>query len=69
MFVGRRDDKTIYGLWSVRQWDGQEKIADDHADVLAFRQRNEAPAEKTAAQKLAVIGLTVPDLKQLLGLK
>ena len=37
MFVGRRDDRTIYGLWSVRKWDGQEKLADDHADVVAFR--------------------------------
>ena len=36
MFVGRREDGTIYGLWTVRQWKGQEELPDDHADVVAF---------------------------------
>ena len=69
MFVGRRDDRTIYGLWSVRQWEGQDELADDHADVVAFRNRATPPVTLTTTQKLAALGLTVPDLKQLLGLK
>ena len=36
MFIGRRPDLTIYGLWTVRQWDGQEELADDHPDIIAF---------------------------------
>ena len=69
MFVGRREDRTIYGLWSVRQWDGQEKLADDHADVVAFRERVSIIPEKTVEQKLASIGVTVGNLKSALGLK
>jgi len=36
MFIGRRGDNSIYGCWTVRQWDGQEELADDHPDVVAF---------------------------------
>jgi predicted RNA-binding protein associated with RNAse of E/G family len=36
MFVGRRLDGTIYGLWTVRQWDGQEELADNSPEVVAF---------------------------------
>lgn len=35
MFVARRQDGTIYGMWTVRQFDGQEELPDDHPDVLA----------------------------------
>jgi len=66
MFVGRRDDSSIYGLWSVQQWDGQESLPDDDAEVLAFR--SQVPAQLTAEQKLAAIGLTPDQLKQALGL-
>src|SRR4051812_30063035 len=47
MFVGRKEDGSIYGLWAVRQWDGQEELPDDDADVVAFRAR--VPAPKTAS--------------------
>lgn len=36
MFIGRKEDGTIYGLWSVQQWDGQEELPDDDAEVVAF---------------------------------
>lgn len=35
MFIGRNPDGTIYGLWAVRQWEGQEELPDDHPEVLA----------------------------------
>ena len=40
MFIGRKNG-TIYGCWSSRQPDdadhpGQEEVADNHPDVLAF---------------------------------
>lgn len=66
MYVGRKEDGTIYGTWTVRQWEGQEELADDHADVVAFLNR-EVPTP-TAEQKLARAGLTVDELKELLGL-
>lgn len=66
MFVGRNDDGSIYGTWTVCQWDGQEELPDDHADVVAFQ--NRAPAELTAEQKLESLGITVGDLKKLLGI-
>ena len=69
VFIGRREDRTIYGLWSVRQWDGQEKLADDHAKVVAFREREPVIFVKTIEQKLALIGITLADLKSALGIK
>lgn len=39
MFVGRRDDGTIYGLWTVMQWNGQEELPDINTEVLAFINR------------------------------
>ena len=69
VFIGRREDRTIYGLWSVPQWDGQEKLADDHAEVVAFRDRVTAPVTLTTTQKLDALGLTVVDLKKVLGIR
>ena len=36
MFIGRNADGTIYGLWTVRQWDGQEELADGSPEIIAF---------------------------------
>ena len=36
MFIGRREDGTIYGLWTVKQWEGQEEKPEDAPEVLAF---------------------------------
>lgn len=36
MFIGRRNDSTIYGCWTVRQWSGQEELADDNPELVAF---------------------------------
>jgi hypothetical protein len=68
MFVGRRDDQTIYGAWTNRQWEGQEELSDDNPEVLAFF-ASLVPPERTPEQKLAAIGLTTQELKQVLGLE
>lgn len=36
MFVGRRADNSLYGLWTVRQFEGQEELPDDAPEVVAF---------------------------------
>lgn len=36
-FIGRRGDNSIYGIWSVKQADGQEELPDDDPVVVAFR--------------------------------
>lgn len=36
MFVGRNPDGTIYGLWTVRQFPGQEELPADNPEVVAF---------------------------------
>lgn len=66
-YIGRREDQSIYGLWSVRQWDGQEFLAENHADVVAARAAAQPP-ERTREQKLASLGLSIDDLKEMLGL-
>jgi len=35
-YVGRKPDGTIYGLWTVKQSEGQESLPADHAEVVAF---------------------------------
>lgn len=66
-YVGRRQDQTIYGLWSQKQWDGQEWLAEDNAEVVAARAAADMPTP-TPEQRLAALGLTVEDLKEVLGL-
>lgn len=34
-FVARRQDGTIYGIWVVRQFEGQEELPDNHPDVIS----------------------------------
>lgn len=68
VFVQRDTGKVIVGVYANPQPGyAVEAIADDHADVVAFR-NPPAPAPKTAADKLKAIGLTVSELKQILGL-
>lgn len=67
-YVGRREDQTIYGLWSGQQWPGQEFLAENHADVVAARAAAQPPTP-TPEQRLASLGLTVDDLKELLDLQ
>jgi hypothetical protein len=35
-FIGRRGDNSLYGCWTVQQWDGQEELPDTDSDVVAF---------------------------------
>ena len=44
MYIGKREDGTVYGLWLQPQPNdefhtGIEKVTDDHPDVLAFKNR------------------------------
>lgn len=44
MFIGRRQDGSIYGSWTVKQPDdefhtGVEELPDDHHDVVSFMSR------------------------------
>lgn len=36
MFVARNPDNSIYGLWSVRQFPGQEELPESNPEVIAF---------------------------------
>lgn len=45
MYVSRRQDGTIYGAWTVRQHPGQEELADESAELVAFL-TPAAPAKK-----------------------
>jgi len=76
MFIGRRADTSIYGLWTVRQFPGQEELPDTHPDVVAFLApkppidfsdvNNIEKGLKALALCVAQIGgLTVPQLKTL----
>jgi hypothetical protein len=67
MFIARKEDGSIYGTWTVQQWDGQEELPDDHDDVVAFVGR--PFPTRTAEQKLAAAGLSVAELKTLLELE
>ena len=60
MFVARRPDNTIYGIWVNRQWEGQEELAEDHPDILAFHVARAArtqpkPAPATLQDRIAEI--------------
>lgn len=60
MFIGRRQDGSIYGAWSTRQPDdadhsGMEEVADDHPDVIAFLAPKVAQKQETVADLRAVL--------------
>lgn len=64
MFVARRQDGSIYGTWTVRQWSDQEELPDDHADVVAFRERPMPPAAPSPVElRLATLETEVAALK------
>ncbi len=75
MFVARNNDGSIYGAWRIPQTESQRELGvahpdwenDDDPEVLAFM--NRPLPIRTAAQKLAALGLTPDDLKTLLGLE
>jgi len=39
VFVARRGDGSIYGVWTVRQFAGQEEVLADDPQVVAFMNR------------------------------
>lgn len=46
IFVGRREDGTIYGLWTVRQWPDQEEMLASSPEILAFVNKPARRAEE-----------------------
>lgn len=76
MYIGRRGDRSIYGLWTVRQSKDQEELPDDDPEVLEFLapkppidysdSNNQDKAIKALALCVADIGqLTVPEIHAL----
>ncbi len=66
VYVGLRAGE-IYGVWANPPQDvPHEARYESDADVQAFRCR--PPVVRTAVQKLAAAGLSVAELKQVLGL-
>lgn len=58
MFIGRREDGTIYGTWTVKQADDadhprQEEVPDDHPEVVAFLTRPLRKPQTLAEQLVA----------------
>ena len=48
MYIGRKPDGTIYGVWSVKQPNdadhpGMEEVADDHPDLIAHLEKQAMP--------------------------
>jgi len=46
VFVARNGHGQIYGIWTVRQFQGQEELSNNHPEVVAFLN----PPPKTAEQ-------------------
>ncbi len=70
-YVHRRGDGSIASAGEDMQPGYAEEALDDATDpeMIAYRALVTTPVVRTPTQKLASAGLTVPELKQLLGLK
>lgn len=60
MFVGRRPDGSVYGMWTCRQPEDEhhpniEELPDDHADVVAFMTRPSPQAGKSLEERVAAL--------------
>jgi len=58
MFIGRNPDTTIYGLWTVPQWKGQEELPDSDPQVLAFLVPKPSPKSAALVDIIAVLSPT-----------
>lgn len=76
MYVGRRQDGSIYGIWTCRQPDDAdhpniEELDDNHPDVLAFKFRpvpNRQAILTAAIDGASNLGELKAAVKQALGL-
>lgn len=64
MFIGRRQDGTIYGSWTCKQPDDadhpcMEELPDDHPDVIAFL----LPKQKISKRQAAIDALLAEQAK------
>lgn len=66
VYVARRNG-AICGFWRNKPEDAHEAVYESDADVRTFLSR-QTPT-RTPEQKLAATGLSVADLKQLLGIE
>lgn len=72
MFVERDQGGSIKSTYRNLNPDVErEEVADDDAELLAFQAAQDAllSVPPTPVQRLAAVGLSVEDLKQLLGLE
>lgn len=75
MYVSRNNAGEIYGAWTVPQTaeqraqgrDHSSWLPDDDEEVVAFSSR--VIAEPPPEQRLAALGLSIAELKTLLGLE
>lgn len=65
MFISRRVDGSIYGCWTVKQFEGQEELPNDHPEVLAGPQRDNTAelARLSAVDQAIATDSTVSSLK------
>lgn len=66
VYIAKRGGK-IYGVWRNPPEENHEVAAEDHPDVAAFFAALAERPKRTPEQKLARLGLTPADLKQLLS--
>jgi len=67
MYIGRRQDGTIYGAWTSKQQQdkdhkGMEEVVDDHPDLIEFMRSKPMPIT-TIRQKFALLGIDIEELK------
>lgn len=68
MFIGRRPDGTVYGVWTVEQKSdefhpGLENVDDNHPDVISFINRiPEKPVDEITTLKERVALLAAENL-------
>lgn len=53
VFVGRREDGSIYGVWTSRQWDGQEEMLAANPEVVAFGEHRRKAEEPKPSSKIS----------------
>ena len=66
-FVQRNKKGEITGLWTVRQWEGQEELSDDNPEVVAFKERQPPlPKDFLVVGQFAFSSLASPNTRRLI---
>jgi len=73
MYIGRREDGTIYGAWATKQPDdefhtGIEEVYNDHPDYVAFRDRKKNRVKvdpvETLTDEISSLKLRIDELEK-----